>query len=130
MFKLLSLLNLMYYNFKYSPVNRHHMDAGNCEPHIQQRRPTLVANCPKLDSSSLAGATLFCCDLENLIHHTSSYYHTLASSPAGPHPAGLQTQGQIYTFNNSRVGDHTVVLLFKCQLLCMCLCYLFIYSFK
>lgn len=95
-------------NLKNSSLNRHHVDAGNCEPHIQQRRPTLVPNCPKLGSGPLAGATLFCWGPEHLVHHTSSYHHTPASSPAGPHPAGLQCQGQIYTFDNSL--DHTVFL--------------------
>lgn len=42
------------------PLNRHHMDAGNCDSYMQQRRPTLVSNRPKLDSGSVVGALLFC----------------------------------------------------------------------
>lgn len=79
-------------------LKRHHMDAGNSDSNIKQRRPTLVTNCPKLGSGSLAGATLLCCSTGDLVHHTTSHHHTPALSPAGSDPPGLQSQGEICIF--------------------------------
>lgn len=80
-------------------LNRHLVDAGNCESYNEQRRPTLVPNCPKLGTSSLAGALLFCWGPGSLLDDISSHHHTPASSPAGPHSPTLQSQGQIYPFD-------------------------------
>lgn len=83
------------------------MDAGTRQSCFEQRWPSLVPHCPKLGPGSVAGAALLSFSPEEPVRHTSGHHHTLAFSPAGPCPPGLQNQGQVTSCDSWARGIFT-----------------------
>lgn len=101
-------------------LNRHHMDAGNCDSRFQQRGPPLIPDHPELDPGPLVGAILLRRFLKSLVLQASSPHHTPASSPAGPCPPGVQSQGQMNVFCTFKFKNGMDVVLTFTSLFLFC----------